>query len=327
MRPVLTMVVGLPGSGKSTYVEQQCTYYNQGGRKAVIHSSDAIREELSGDVNNQRINQKVFEVLHKRVKEDLEAGYIVYYDATNISWKRRKAFLQELTSIDCYKECVVIATPFEECVRRNDNRERKVPYEVLERMYDNFDIPWYNEGWDRILLEYTDTEYKNYYGTIDEFKRNYWNYDQHNKYHNLTLGQHCQKTFEYVLNTIDKLGVTYPPYYCRQELLTAASLHDCAKPDVQTFIDKKNNVTEYAHYYEHEHTGCYKSLFYGKPEGTDSLLVSVLIRWHMMMHFKEEWPDKTRDKYYKEFTSDTESNKINLWQSLELLYTADKEAH
>lgn len=39
------MLVGLPGSGKSTYAEKLKE------KGYIIHSSDAIREELTGDIN------------------------------------------------------------------------------------------------------------------------------------------------------------------------------------------------------------------------------------------------------------------------------------
>ena len=66
--PSLLMLVGLPGSGKSTYIKN---HFNQ---NLHVHSSDDIREELSGNVNNQDINKEVFELLHKRVKDDLKNG-------------------------------------------------------------------------------------------------------------------------------------------------------------------------------------------------------------------------------------------------------------
>ena len=90
------MIVGLPASGKSTYAKELSEKYN-----ANIHSSDVIREELSGDVNNQNINSKVFQTLHSRIKEDLRNGKNCIYDATNINYKRRMAFLQELNKIPC----------------------------------------------------------------------------------------------------------------------------------------------------------------------------------------------------------------------------------
>ena len=59
------MLVGLPASGKSTYAEK----LRKDGYH--IHSSDKIREELTGDVNSQDKNTDVFVELHKRVKLDL----------------------------------------------------------------------------------------------------------------------------------------------------------------------------------------------------------------------------------------------------------------
>ena len=47
-KPILLMLVGLPGSGKSTYCK---TYKN-----FKVHSSDALREELFGDESCQDKN-------------------------------------------------------------------------------------------------------------------------------------------------------------------------------------------------------------------------------------------------------------------------------
>jgi predicted kinase len=96
MTPKFFMLVGLPASGKSTYAEELANQYN-----ANIHASDSIREELSGDINNQNINDLVFKTLHSRVKEDLTNGKSCIYDATNINYKRRMAFLNELNKIPC----------------------------------------------------------------------------------------------------------------------------------------------------------------------------------------------------------------------------------
>ena len=84
MKPMFMMMVGLPYSGKSCYAEKLKEEFN-----AVVHSSDAIREEILGDVQDQNNNGKVFDVLHRRVIEDLSNGRNVIYDATNINYKRR----------------------------------------------------------------------------------------------------------------------------------------------------------------------------------------------------------------------------------------------
>lgn len=115
------MLVGLPASGKSTYAEKlkEKGYH--------VHSSDEIREELTGDVNSQDKNTDVFSELHKRVKNDLKNGISCVYDATNMIIKRRKAFLDEIKKYDCMKTCILFVVPVDVCKERNSHRKRKVP--------------------------------------------------------------------------------------------------------------------------------------------------------------------------------------------------------
>lgn len=314
-RPTFVMLVGLPGSGKSTLIEKEYSNF-------CVHSSDAIREELSGDVNNQDINKQVFDTLHKRVKEDLTIGKNVVYDATNISWKRRKAFLQELNSIPCWKDCILMATPFELCVERNNSRERKVPYFVIERMYKNFDIPWYNEGWDAIEIAYTNAAVMSQYGDWSRFPTDHFNFNQESKWHTETLGDHCLKTLQYVQGQQAELRDII-----KSETMIAAALHDCGKPFCKAFKDSRGNDSEFAHYYNHENVGAYNSLFYSKEDGIDSLLVAALIRYHMVFHFFKDWKQKTIDKYVAEFTSTNWLNELEFYKALQILHEGDKNAH
>ena len=124
----MIMLVGLPASGKSYKAQELAQEYN-----AEIFSSDALREELFGDVNHQADNNKLFIELHRRIKACLKSGKSAIYDACNIAYKRSMAFIQELKNIPCEKICILMATPYEECLKRNAERERKVPEEVIKR--------------------------------------------------------------------------------------------------------------------------------------------------------------------------------------------------
>lgn len=316
-KPVFTMVVGLPGSGKSTYIDK---YVATASKCLSVHSSDLIRDELTGSEENQSANAQVFEELHRRVIHDLKLGYDSIYDATNIHWKRRKAFLNSISNIDCYKRCVVIATPYEVCLKQNLQRERKVPEHVIDRMYKNFDIPYYNEGWDEILLYYADSEYKNMYGTYSQFVFDTLDYCQNNKHHTLSLGEHCFKTLSFIINHQNKSPVKHPK---EKELRAAATIHDCGKPFTKEFKDSRRNTTEDAHYYNHEKVGSYNSLFYNYTEDLDVLYVSALIRWHMIMHHYSKWEEKTIERYDNEFGSLPD----DFYSNLQLLYFADTHAH
>lgn len=144
------MMVGLPGSGKS--------YYAQKLPDAVIHSSDAIREELLGNISDQSNQELVFQTLHDRVLEDLRTGKNVVYDATNINFRRRQQFLSQVRALrilNLNAVCVFTAAPYSKCLENNATRERTIPESVIKRMYENFDIPMMSEAGTKSGLKMT----------------------------------------------------------------------------------------------------------------------------------------------------------------------------
>ena len=302
MIPKMIMMCGLVGSGKTVKVQELAEQYN-----ATVFSSDALREELFGNVNNQSHNQELFVELHKRIKECLRAGHSAIYDATNISYKKRMAFLAELKNIPSEKICVLMATPYEECLKRNVERERKVPKYVIKRMYMNFNIPYWYEGWDDIQIEYGN--YEGYYFSPLNFFNKYINYNQHNSHHELTLGEHCLRTS---LHIFQKTPNDFT-------MIFAALTHDCGKPFCATFKNKKGETTEECHYYGHQFVGAYNSLFYDYRTSTANPLdIAIRIMWHMQPYFNKE--EKTQNKYHKLWGEE-------LYQDIMVLHTADKEAH
>ena len=124
------VMCGLPASGKSWQAKKLAEEYD-----AEIFSSDSLREEMFGDVNHQTDNDVLFKELHKRIRGCLTYGKSAIYDACNISYKRRMEFLKSLNKIPCEKIAVLMATPYEVCLERNSQRERKVPEQVIKRMY------------------------------------------------------------------------------------------------------------------------------------------------------------------------------------------------
>lgn len=117
----LVMLMGLSGSGKSTLAEE---YAKLSGGK--VFSSDKIREELFGNENDQTHNGEVFNELHKRIKKALRKNEICIYDATNLNRNKRISFLRTLSDITCEKICMIVATPIEICIKRDQDRSRKV---------------------------------------------------------------------------------------------------------------------------------------------------------------------------------------------------------
>lgn len=274
-KPVFIMLVGLPGSGKSMFAnELEAIGFS-------VHSSDKIREELFGSAEVQSDNDKVFKIIYKRIKCDLKNGKSAVMDATNISSKRRRAFLSEISKIECYKTCIVIATTIERCKKNNKKRERKVPEYVIDRMYHNFEFPGYFEGWDYINLVYQDyDDYKNY--SLNNIFEIADKFNQKNSHHTKTLGEHMELVGKSLLGDTN--------------LSRAGLLHDIGKIKTQTFMNKKGEKTKEAHYYSHQNVGAYDSMFYLQGINQKDLIdICTLIQWHMEPYF---WvKESTKDKY------------------------------
>lgn len=276
----LVMLCGLPGSGKSTYAEQLKE------KGYIIHSSDAIREEL-GDVNDQSKNEEVFRVLHKRIKDDLRVGKNVCWDSTNLNRRRRISFLRELSKIKCYKKCVLIATPYEICLYQNFTRDRNVPPGVVDRMRKNFNMPCICEGFDEVVVHYPNEEWRSYYGEIEDYIRSLRNYGQDNHHHKLTLGDHMLSAFDRALHLN---GRVY------DEVVLAALSHDIGKPDTRTFINSKGVSDNETHYFNHSYVGCYNSLFFEYPKYVNKEYVALLIELHMKPYLEWKQSEKALDK-------------------------------
>ena len=297
------MMIGIPGSGKSQEAEIIAKEHN-----AVIHASDRLREELFRDVNHMGDNGFLFNELHKRIQRDLKAGKNVIYDATNINSKKRISFLKSLKDIPCEKIAILIVTPYEQCLKNNAERERSIPESVIEKMYKNFQIPYYYEGFD--IVQIVLWQEANVYAPYIVVER-YKNYNQDNEHHQLTLGQHLITAFNYMLSkSLCGENEDIP-----DELTLATLLHDIGKPFCKEFKEGDKN----AHYYNHMNVGAYDSFFYTSSIECNTLLIAWLINWHMEPFF---WK---KDEKLKE-------NRLKLWgkdlfEMIEKLHEADLYAH
>lgn len=293
------MMIGIPGSGKSTIAEEIALK-----EPAIIVSSDVVRGDLYGDESVQGDPAKVFRIVHENVKHYLRKGCNVIMDATNINSKKRAAFLREINKVcpDCEKVAVVVVADKDTCVSRDLLRERTVGYEVIERMIANFQPPHYYEGWNTIHYHNTGkpVELDCLFAHADVF-------DQCNYHHTFTLGKHMRVAASYVDDFVDSIAAYY---------------HDIGKLFCQTFDDEGE-----AHYYNHHHIGAYvwlcSDLCYNWMHNDrvySAWWVAQLICWHMTPYqcmSKEgfvQWA--TRRKMPEDLID-------SIWK----LHEADKEAH
>lgn len=142
-KPRIVVLVGLPGSGKSTWAS---------ARPGVL-SSDALRELLADDPENQAIHPLVFRVMRDLLKHRLNLRRsVTYIDATNLTPRERRPYVRLAHSLDAEVEAVFFDVSVEECVRRNRERARKVPDEVIRAMAAKLVVPRENEGFQRVTV-------------------------------------------------------------------------------------------------------------------------------------------------------------------------------
>jgi len=142
---MLYVMCGPSGSGKSTWANF-CRLMHP---KAVIVSTDDIREELFSDASCQDEPEKVFRIAYDRVESLLNMNYDVVLDAMNITKNARKQVLARFKKYE--PTCVVVNTSLEDCIKRQESRDRKVSEDLIRRMFERFTKPSLEEGWKDII--------------------------------------------------------------------------------------------------------------------------------------------------------------------------------
>lgn len=261
--PTLIILVGLSGSGKSTYAKQKKD--TELDKNWNIVSSDSIREELCGNCEDQSKNKEVFEIFHKRIKSLLSERQNVIADATNLTIKYRRAILDCTDNFPFFviKQCIVFSKPFNYCRIDNSARKHPVPQKVLYKQISNFQIPFLEEGFDSIIVHHLINEKRK---QLSELLPVMTSFDQKNPHHKCTLDVHCSRVYTLMLS-----------YILFEGFELGGLLHDIGKVFTQTLDEK-----DIAHYYNHENYGSYFVLSQLDRKDSELFNICFLINYHML---------------------------------------------
>lgn len=154
-RPILWMLIGVPGSGKSTWIE---THFGNAADHLHVASTDAYIEEVAW--NNQKTYNEVFKdnikaaekSMYEYIIETVKNDHDLVWDQTNMS---RKSRAKKLVMIpDHYEKiAVVFQTPEEEELKRRlaSRPGKTIPWGVMDTMIKCFNYPELDEGFDKVL--------------------------------------------------------------------------------------------------------------------------------------------------------------------------------
>lgn len=315
------IMVGICGSGKSTHavwlknkIKNEYPEYDQLGEanETEIISSDSIREEVFGDVNDQTHNQQVFAEVRKRAIEAIKNKKHVIIDATGLTIKDRRSAISYFDAVSTYRkwyniEACVMTTEIQECRRRNKERDRVVPNEVITKQIHKFEIPFYGEGFNKIYFDSTYRLSRHNEAKWKKIEDMMKGFDQRNPHHKYDLWTHCNKTAEYLMQEIGE-----------SLFRDVGRLHDIGKLFTAT---PKDDLSGEYRYLSHHNVGAFYLLTnldilpYIDFERALSLIFYV--NYHMFPFFWEN--DKTKDKYIKLFGEER-------YERLVIINKCDKKA-
>lgn len=146
------MLIGIPGSGKSTYCNNVLT---KKYKDAIYIASDKVRDD-NPNMKEEQIWPEIYRLISNALNNDLD----VIYDATNITENVRNRFKNKLKELNV-KEYDMIAyyftTDTNTCyervkIRNTMPNERYLPEEVVLSYGSKIMAPTKQEGFKEIIV-------------------------------------------------------------------------------------------------------------------------------------------------------------------------------
>jgi predicted kinase len=149
--PKLYVLVGVPASGKSTWVNSQ-----EWSHDCAYISTDKLVEAYARSVGKsytevfEEFMPKAVDLMAKEVLEAKKQGHDIIWDQTSTTVASRKKKFLMLP--DYHKIAVVFKTPAEaDLAKRLNSRPGKIiPDHVVKNMIENFEDPTEDEGFNEI---------------------------------------------------------------------------------------------------------------------------------------------------------------------------------
>ncbi len=132
----VTLMSGLPGSGKDTWIAQNCP-------DLPVVSLDQLRSELDIDPTDDQ--GRVAQAAKERCREHLRSGQAFVFNATNLLRTTRARWLELFAAYKAHIRIVYVEPGFETILKQNEERAAAVPRSVIHKLAERCEVPTWAE--------------------------------------------------------------------------------------------------------------------------------------------------------------------------------------
>ncbi|MBI2064923.1 MAG: AAA family ATPase [Candidatus Yanofskybacteria bacterium] len=127
----LVLLVGLPGSGKSTFATQHFPLES-------IISTDRLKQEVSNNPGNMIVHRRAFDIAKRIVDSRLESGKVVVIDAQNLTEVARMPFVAKAQAKGAKIVAIFFDVDIEESIKRDVSRGKKVGEAYIKKRKSDY---------------------------------------------------------------------------------------------------------------------------------------------------------------------------------------------
>jgi putative nucleotidyltransferase with HDIG domain len=131
-RCTVTLMSGLPGAGKDTWLSQQDS-------TLPVVALDAIRDSLDIDATDNQ--GEVIQTARERCRIHLRAGQNFAFNATNITRQMRQRWIELFTKYAARIEIVYLEPSLATIIARNKRRDNPVPEKIILHLLEKLEPP------------------------------------------------------------------------------------------------------------------------------------------------------------------------------------------
>lgn len=128
----VTLMSGLPGAGKDTWLARQRP-------ELPVVSLDAVREELDVDATDNQ--GTVIQTAREQCREHLRAHRDFAFNATSITTQIRKRWIDLFADYGARIEIIYLEPSLRTILRQNKERAAAVPESVIRRLSEKVEVP------------------------------------------------------------------------------------------------------------------------------------------------------------------------------------------